>query len=110
MAGGWLLHKGQRAVQRNNPGRAGKVRAEGYRRGAKRLPSSQQTVRQKGRRQCSDGRNENNARKSQQAEPSAGRGQELCIAQAQSFGAPQLSEGRSEEHTSELQSPCNLVC
>src|SRR5256885_11042419 len=26
------------------------------------------------------------------------------------FSAPPLSEARSEEHTSELQSPCNLVC
>src|SRR5256885_11002036 len=24
--------------------------------------------------------------------------------------APQIDRGRSEEHTSELQSPCNLVC
>src|SRR5256885_6137224 len=27
-----------------------------------------------------------------------------------SLGSSQLKNGRSEEHTSELQSPCNLVC
>src|SRR2546426_1864985 len=29
---------------------------------------------------------------------------------SQGRGPPELGQGRSEEHTSELQSPCNLVC
>src|SRR5256885_12903736 len=41
--------------------------------------------------------------------------EEAAPAQTGSAGRPQLAQGialfeRSEEHTSELQSPCNLVC
>src|SRR2546426_9320207 len=36
----------------------------------------------------------------------AGRGDGLCAERGRSQGA----EPRSEEHTSELQSPCNIVC
>src|SRR2546426_1283180 len=32
----------------------------------------------------------------------------LCLAAAEACGG--LADDRSEEHTSELQSPCNLVC
>src|SRR2546426_4297799 len=35
---------------------------------------------------------------------------DLGEAEGQLFIAMELVEGRSEEHTSELQSPCNLVC
>src|SRR5256885_8251096 len=33
-----------------------------------------------------------------------------CFSFSPSGCAPRLGGGRSEEHTSELQSPCNLVC
>src|SRR5256885_11513414 len=40
--------------------------------------------------------------------PCSGSAFDFCTARSQEPGARQVS--RSEEHTSELQSPCNLVC
>src|SRR5256885_10985161 len=42
----------------------------------------------------------------------AGIGRRLCPRAARPAGCPATGpgKGRSEEHTSELQSPCNLVC
>src|SRR5256885_3806741 len=34
----------------------------------------------------------------------------ILLGQSAAFSGPAAQLGRSEEHTSELQSPCNLVC
>src|SRR5256885_8371968 len=41
---------------------------------------------------------------------SALRNRALAVAQRHRISTQALRHGRSEEHTSELQSPCNLVC
>src|SRR5256885_6400104 len=42
--------------------------------------------------------------------PDPEEGRELCVIASPAHGPPREHDLRSEEHTSELQSPCNLVC
>src|SRR2546426_2765938 len=51
------------------------------------------------------------AREPARAAPGAGRpGAGGCVRQGDRAAGPRSQATRSEEHTSELQSPCNLVC